>query len=419
MAHGVSHSLPGRPPLRATVALGGYAVLLYCVAVTLCLWPKLALATGYARIMTVAQYNAMNTALVSAQRSLAAQAIAAASSPVSVAVRVVTGPIGWAAIGVSAGLALAQLYYSQQQVADIQRATETPGVWDIPDYLEPVGSSVYSCALTPSAAGCGSGFDYVIHIPLAPNVFTCPTPPSGWLNGGAIDPTANPITCKQVHPVANTSSAPTQTAATPGTQQQVADYLGNLPAGDPNSVPANQDPLGTNVSPTPADTVTTQTVDPTQAQTTVVPSTQVPSGSVMVDPDATPPAGTQTQTTTQQDTTTTTNTTTNPDGSTTTEEDSTAIIDCTVGDHELRTFGQILQDHVTTWQGSGIAGQLALLQNLTWPTALPTLSFSSTALSGNTFSVNFNEWAAMFLALRTLVIAGAGFVAYRLIFTGR
>jgi hypothetical protein len=136
----------------------------------------------------------------------------------------------------------------------------------------------------------------------------------------------------------------------------------------------------------------------------------------VVNPDATPPVGTQTTSSTSQQTTTTTTTTTNPDGSTTTQDDTTTTVQCSTGEHDLRSFGSILDQHLTTWRGSGIAGQLALLQSLTWPSDLPTISLNS-SLFGN-FSVNFNDWSTMFLALRAIVIAGASFAAYRIIFVG-
>jgi hypothetical protein len=46
------------------------------------------------------------------------------------AVRMVAGPVGWAALGVSAGLVLAQMYYSQPDLAAIKQAASPPtGNW--------------------------------------------------------------------------------------------------------------------------------------------------------------------------------------------------------------------------------------------------------------------------------------------------
>jgi hypothetical protein len=101
---------------------------------------------------------------------------------------------------------------------------------------------------------------------------------------------------------------------------------------------------------------------------------------------------------------------------TTRTETDTASVSCDVAGHDQRTFGGILQTHLTTWTGSGIAGQLNLLKHLTWPSTLPTLSLSS-GLFG-TLTVDFNTWATQFAVLRSLIIAAAGFVAYRIIFVG-
>ena len=46
--------------------------------------------------------------------------------PRSFAVRLVAGPVGWAALGVGAGLVLAQMYYSQPDLAAIKTAASPP-----------------------------------------------------------------------------------------------------------------------------------------------------------------------------------------------------------------------------------------------------------------------------------------------------
>jgi hypothetical protein len=254
---------------------------------------------------------------------------------------------------------------------------------------------------TPHTGGSGVGC----------NLAAVGAPPSGW-NGWFSGPGQH--TCLVFrYPWNPNPSQQTQPQA--ATAPDIQDYWNDNPTG-PNSPAANTTPVGSGQSAIDATTVINDPVTPTDAPTTVVPSNQVPNGSVMIDPDATPPPGTQTTSTSTQQTTTTTTTTTNPDGSTTTQDDSSTTVQCATGDHELRSFGAILEEHVTTWRGSGIAGQLALLQSLTWPSDLPTITWTSTQFG--TFAVNFNDWAAMFLALRAIVIAGAGFAAYRIIFVG-
>ena len=414
MSNVLNHLVPRWRTLRAALALGGYATLLYGVLVLLCLMPGQALAgTGYVRVMTLTQYNALLTARASAQTSLVATSIAANSG--SVALRMVTGPAGWAALGISAGLTLAQIYYSQSQVQTIVANNTAQGV-SIPGFTNYPNMTGGNCDGT--YCNGPNPYDQWISIPSGnPNFPQCNPPvpgppPSGWAGWNTVQQYYG---CFAFH-----QSTSPSTKATFSTQQatgpQIATYLHTLPANDPNALPNNTTPVGYGTSPTPATNTTTDPVDPTQAQTTVVPATQVPGGSVVVDPNAVPPAGTPTTTTTTQTDSTTNTTTTNPDGSTTTQTQTDATVACSTAEHDPRTFGTILQTHLDTWKGSGIAGQLALLQNLTWPSSLPTLSFHS-GLLGN-FTYDFNEWAGSFLALRAIVIAGAGFAAYRIIFVG-
>ena len=68
------------------------------------------------------------------------------------------------------------------------------------------------------------------------------------------------------------------------------------------------------------------------------------------------------------------------------------------------------------WQGSGLLSALNLLKTLSWPSAIPTYSLSS-SLFGS-FTLDFSAWAGMLTALRSLIIALSAFVAYRIVFVG-
>ena len=213
---------------------------------------------------------------------------------------------------------------------------------------------------------------------------------------------------------------PVQSAAMPATESQIASYLQTLPASDPNSLAANTTAVGAQSTAQPADQMVSQAATPSEIATTVVPASQVAPTDVVVNPNAPPPAGplpvqNGTQNTT---TTTTTTTTTNPNGSTTTAETQTetAPVQCNAGNHEQRTFGGILQDHMDLWKGSGLLSALTLLKTLTWPTAIPTYSLQSNLLG--TFTLDFSAWSGMLTAIRSIIIAIAGFVAYRMIFVG-
>ncbi|MDK2742864.1 MAG: hypothetical protein NDI90_08100 [Nitrospira sp. BO4] len=415
MAHVLSRLFLDRGALRATLALSSYATVLYCVAVALCLWPQLTFAaTGYSRIMTATQFHTMMLARQAAQAGAAAQAIALANPGTSIAVRTITAATGWPGLAIAAGLVLAQMHLDAQQVQDIKAASATPGAPDIEGYPEPGGAEIRQC---PGAPECMTNWVEYLTVPTpTPGGIGCKLamvgdPPAGW--NGWYSAQA-PQTCLAFRYPWNPNPSQ-QSEPQPATAQDIQDYWNENPTG-PNSPASNTSPVGSGQSATDASTVINDPVTPSDAPTTVVPSNQVPDDSVMIDPNATPPAGTQTTSTTTQQTTTTTTTTTNPDGSTTTQDDSSTTVQCSTGDHELRSFGAILEEHMTAWRGSGIAGQLALLQSLTWPSDLPTITWTS--MQFGTFAVNFNDWSTMFLALRAIVIAGAGFAAYRIIFVG-
>ena len=104
------------------------------------------------------------------------------------------------------------------------------------------------------------------------------------------------------------------------------------------------------------------------------------------------------------------------DGSVTTADTDTAPVSCATGTHEVRSFGGILQTHMETWKGSGLLSALNLLGTLVWPTTSPTYTLTSAFLG--TFTFDFTAWAGMLLAIRSVIIAMAGFVAYKIIFVG-
>ena len=68
------------------------------------------------------------------------------------------------------------------------------------------------------------------------------------------------------------------------------------------------------------------------------------------------------------------------------------------------------------WQGSGLLSALTLLKTLSWPTTIPTYTLTSSLFG--TFTLDFSAWSGMLTALRSLIIAIASFVAYRIVFVG-
>ena len=414
-----------RSGLRSLVTHLVVLVVAEIYAVMACSAPSWAFqissTTGYARYVS----QAAQQAYVTAHRAQVINALAPAMSAAgagSVAFRMVAGPIGWAALGVSAGLVIAGMLYSN---SEIQQVKDNAATWaGVPPTLE-VGSTAFVSGSAVTFNNCGTtyaaGCVQLVVMPNGKPNEQCglnvsrlwPDPlPSGWVFLQEAWPSGGP--CQQTYRwTSNGSNSANAVQSVPGvpTANQVNGYLSQLPSGDALAPERQTDPAGIgNPAPSGSSSTTDQPVSPTDVPSQVGPASSVPTGGAVVDPNAPPPTQ-QTQTTQQSSTTATT---TNPDGSHT--DQSTATVSCASGEHSPRTFGSVLQDHYNVWKASGLLGTLELLKNLSWPTTFPTYTLHSTVMG--TFTFDFNAWAGVITALRALVIAGAGFVAYRIIFIG-
>ncbi|MEQ1844669.1 MAG: hypothetical protein ABL983_03720 [Nitrospira sp.] len=422
--------------MRKAIAKGLYLLLTELVAVYLVAWPVYAFqisssSTGYVRVATASAVSAYQVAQRAAFTSAVASAVSAPTMA-SVAVRIATGPVGWTALGVSAALTLAGMYYSAQDVQAVKTAalaaappvgTQSNGsgttlpsgaVWNPASCVHPcaINGQQYFYVDSPgeSSTSCYLGNNG--------GAFTDPAWP-GWVrNNGAI---SGP-TCRRYWTHTNngtTTSSQQEMGFTPPSSLTLGEYhtyVQGLPAANPNSIESKTTPLGQRVTAPVADNVTTLPVTPAQVVPTVKPASQVNPTDAVIDPNAPAPSGPQAPVTNTQTTTTTTTTTTNPDGSTTKTEAETAVQSCSAGNHDPRTFGSVLQDHMNVWQGSGLLSALNLLKTLSWPTTIPTYSLSSSLFG--TFTLDFSAWAGMLTALRSLIIAISSFVAYRIVFVG-
>jgi len=414
--------------MRAKLSLCFYMLLVDVVACYLVVFPAYAFqvsssTTGYVRTLTLSGASTM----FAANRASTIASIASAASAggaASLALRLVTGA-GWIGLGVTAGLLLYEAYYTPAELAAVKAAATVPAHHVVPGVTLPANAQVIMPCAAPFPC---SGYDAIVNIPgtAPPGTSGCVTPvpvmPAGWWMWGN-----NPQGdggCMIGH-LTGQANAPVTVPATTGTPTEVAAVLQNLPASNPLSIESNTMPAGVGVASTPADQVVSQPVPASQVTTQVVPASQVGPTDVVVNKDATAPAGpVPTQTSTQTSTTTNTTTTTtvtNPNGSTTTTSTTTAteeapVSACSTGNHEQRTFGGILQDHMDLWKGSGLLSALTLLKTLTWPTTMPTYSLQSNLLG--TFTFDFSAWSGMLTAIRSIIIAIAGFVAYRIIFVG-
>jgi len=378
--------------------------------------------TGYARYVSQAAQQAYVAAHRAQVISTLAPAMSAAGAG-SVAFRMVAGPIGWASLGVTAGLVIAGMLYTDSEIQSVKNnAATAAGVQPVIAINGQTYSGTLSngCGTTPTV-GCqqwlyqpnGMSFSQCVSLPVP----TSANPPAGWtawpvqwMQPGGEGTAACNNTYSMTYNGANAGNLGSSQPGTPSTQQ-VQDYLTSLPSSDSLAPEKQTDPAGTtNPAPSGSSSTTDQPVSPTDMPTQVGPASSVPTGAAVVDPNA-PPTTTVTQNSSQTSTTTTT---TNPDGSQT--DTTTASVSCSQGSHNSKTFGEVLQDHYNQWSASGLLGTLNLLKNLTWPTTYPTYTLSSTIFG--TLSFNFNQWAGVIDALRVLVIAGAGFAAYRIIFVG-
>ena len=373
-------------------------------------------ATGYARVVS----QAAQTAYIASHRAQVISALAPAISAAgagSVAVRAVAGPIGWASLAVSAGLVIAGLLYTTQEIQQVKNNAATAAGVPASNTIngQNYAGTLVGCMPTPTI-GCtqiltqpnGLTFAQCVAIPTP----VSPNPPTGWQ---AVIVEWNGTTgCINKYLLtyngANGANLGTVSPGVP-TSEQIGSYIAGLPSSDPLAPEQQNQPAGmTNPAPTGTTSTTNMPVTPAEMPTTVVPANNVPPGSSVVDPNAPAPTQ-QTQTTQQASTSTTTN---NPDGSQTQQD--TATVNCSGGQHNTKTFGSVLQEHYNVWSASGLLGTLELLKNLSWPTTFPTYTLHSTVMG--TFTFDFNAWSGVINALRALVIVGAGFVAYRIIFIG-
>ena len=377
--------------------------------------------TGYSRVVS----QAAQQAWASANKQQIAQAIASAAiapSAGSIAVRAVTGPIGWAALGVAGALVIAGMLYDaaeRQQVKDnASAAAGNPNIISVNGQSMAVGSGLNNGCGSPPTAGCQQLMDVLNGLSAQACGSTGGLSIIGWTylgrSFGQAIPGGGPNVCKDRYQIfyngSNGGNLATSAPAPP-TQQQLADYVASLPSSNPLAPEQQIAPAGTtNPAPQGASSTTDIPVSPTQLPTTVKPSNNGAPGDSVVNPNEPAPQ----QTTQQQTQSATTTTTTNPDGSQT--EQQTASVTCSGGQHNARSFGSVLQDHYNVWSASGLLGTLELLKNLSWPTTFPTYTLHSTVMG--TFTFDFNAWSGVINALRALVIAGAGFVAYRIIFIG-
>ena len=416
------------------LALAWYLSAVWGFFMLLCIAPERALAVQYSRVVVLAAQQA----LVAANQPMVINAVATAAgaaSPASVALRFLAGPIGWAALAITAGSAIQQIYYSSQDAAAVKAGASYEGDYDIqttngnteyfPSSADPVpgpaNPSWPEANLQKTAHGhCNTmdswptGHDWSVGPFKDTSAFFYQGP--SFAGGNIIMSTIGAVGTAGYFFCHRTGQAGGYTPhnAAP-TIDQIKTYLNNLPASDPKAIENHVQPGGVTNTLVDGATTTQAPVNADQVNSTVVPQ-PVPAGAAVLKADVPAPAGTSTNTTQQTQSTTTTTTTTNPDGSKTDQETSTTTVSCLGKEHNPNTLATLYEQHKATWQSSGLLQLITSLKYLTWPTVLPVISLQSVTFG--TMQVDFNEWAGIFTAIRTLVIATTSFLAVRYIFAG-
>src|SRR5690349_1742593 len=240
--------------------------------------------TGYSRVVS----QAAQQAWASANKQQIAQAIASAAiapSAGSIAIRAVTGPIGWAAIGVAGALVIAGMLYDaaeRQQVKD--NASNAAGN---PQQVIINGSPLANAVLPDATNGCKptvtNGCSQTVFVTNGLDSAHCTgaggAAPTGWTYLGRFFgtlPGGSTTVCHDRYQIVYNGSNGSQLAAnqaSPPTQQQVTDYIASLPSNNPLAPEQQIAPAGTtNPAPQGASSTTDIPVTPTQMPTTVKPS---------------------------------------------------------------------------------------------------------------------------------------------------
>lgn len=421
--------------MRQIITKGLYILLVEMIATYLIVTPVYALVstTGYARVAT-------STALAvyqGAQRTAFTNAVAvsmAATTPVSVAVRLVTGPVGWASLGVSAAVTVAAMYYSASDITTQKTAALAAAP---PLKVLSNGSGVQVPSTTPTLAvyygpsscvhPCAVGGVQYFYLDTAQPPTGCVLTAGGsnytnpsWPGWQVSDSTISGACRTTYLHTSNGANGSQEIGFVPPSSLTLGEYesyTNTLPSTDPKSIEKHTVPVGEGVTPTAATNVTTLPATPAELPTTVKPAASVLPTDAVINPNAPASSAPQPVVTPATTTTTTTTTTTNPNGSVTkTDTTDPGSFSCQTGTHDVRTFGTVLQDHINVWQGSGLLSALNVLKTLTWPTTPP--AYTLTSPTWGTHTIDFAPWAGMLTALRTIIIALASFVAYRIVFVG-
>lgn len=404
-------------------------LILYCCGVwgllyLFCITPQRAMAVQYSRVVTLASRQAF----MAAHRAVIIESVAAAAlvpSPASLAIRAVTGPVGWASLGLAAGAMVYQHYYSGSDLASIKTAATPPS-----SHTVPISSGTLALPLFGSAEPVNPTYPAAF-ILVQNNNSDCQAQDSSYNHDYVVGPFPNTSTFFYQGPVFTGGTGAiiigsyvignagyyfchrTGQAGTVGTQsgqatqQTIQDYMDGLSDSDPKSIEMHAEKGGQSGSPTVADNNVSMPVTPVEMPSVVKPE-PVASDDVVLKTGVLPPTGTETE----KEATQVVTSTTDPETGDTTE---TATVSCTSGDCDTRTIESIFAEHKATWLTSGFLSIFSVIQALTWPDELPVYTFDFSHTGFGTHTLDMNDYATTFIILRSFLIFFATWVGYRII----
>jgi len=394
-----------------------WALFCYCLFVV---WVSFVLVTAPAEAFRATEYarvvhQAEQIAFAASQKSAIAATVgaaAAASSPAAVAIRFVAGPAGWAALGLSVALTLAEVYYSGSDLQTVKEAASAGNPDQITINGEVVSGTNFQSSCGSMTVGCSQSYLVYNGLPIGSCFSSQATGvPTGWSGSSGGWDGACSWQYSYTYNGANAANM-ASVAPAPATEGQIASYVSGLPAEDPASVESHTVPKGQGASPSSPATTEAISVTPAQMPSSVVPK-PVANGDAVVADNVPPPAETPQQSTVTQTSTTTTTT----DGDTT-EESTEATVSCNGATHDERTLRSIWETHKAQWGDTGVGSLLNVFKTITWPDALGSISFDFSHVGFGTYVLDFNNYAAAFTAGKAVMLFVATFTAYRIVFGG-
>jgi hypothetical protein len=268
---------PDGDRMRKKLSLVLYLLLVELVAIYLVVVPVYAFqvsqsTTGWVRTLNTSGASAMFAASRPAQ--LSAVASAASVGGASLAIRMVSG-LGWAGLGVTAGLLLYQAFYSSTDLEAVRMAAQPAGTFRIPTAVS--GVQITAHAECPGGATCSVGSDQTVTTFISNfcgNGIDSTMLGPGWTLSSTSSAGGCPgINAHWNHAPSVPSSKGVELPGPIPTAGEINSYLSTLPASNPLSIESHTAVAGVDTTTQTADQVVIQPVPSSQVTMQVVPAT--------------------------------------------------------------------------------------------------------------------------------------------------